>query len=60
MPISPKMSYEDIVREIISSYKEKGKIGNIKPRSMKHALRIANAIAQRMQSEKAKKKNKRV
>lgn len=60
MPINSKMSYEEIVQEIMDSYKNKGKIGNIKPKSVKHALRIANAIANRMEQEKSKKKNKRV
>lgn len=60
MPISPKMSYEEIVSEIIQSYKENGKIGNTKPKSLRHALRIANAIASRVKDQAAKKKNRRV
>lgn len=60
MPLNPKMSYEEIVQEIMASYKENGKIGNTKPKSVRHALRIANAIAARMEREKNKKKNRRV
>lgn len=57
MPINPRMSYEEIVREIIRSYKEDGKIGNIRPKSMRHALRIANAIASRVKNKPPKKKS---
>ena len=39
------------IREILSSYKKTGKIGNIKPKSMAHAQEIAAAIAYRQQRE---------
>lgn len=60
MPLSKNMIYSEIVSEIISSYKEDGKIGNIRPKSMRHALKIANAIAARMKgvSKKQDKKKK--
>lgn len=45
MPISGKMTYGSIVAEVLRSYKKTGRIGNTKPRNMKHALRIAQAIA---------------
>lgn len=33
------------IRELIHAYEEKGKIGNVKPKSKKHAQKIAVAIA---------------
>lgn len=55
MPIDPRQSRQNIIAEIIRAYKEKGTIGNIRPRSMRHALRIAAAIASRVKREKRKK-----
>ena len=37
------------IREMLSSYKEKGTIGNTKPKNMKHAIKIASAAAYSMQ-----------
>lgn len=47
MPIPEGASHEEIVRELIRSYKADGKIGNTRPRDMDHALEVANAIAYR-------------
>jgi hypothetical protein len=33
------------IRELMHTYEEKGKIGNVKPRSKAHAQKIAVAIA---------------
>lgn len=33
------------IRELVNTYEEKGKIGNIRPRSKKHAMDISAAIA---------------
>lgn len=35
----------DNIREMVSSYKTTGKIGNTTPRNMAHAKRIASAAA---------------
>ncbi len=35
------------IGELLSSFKKKGRIGNVKPRSAAHARRIASAIALR-------------
>lgn len=43
---SKKVISENI-GELIASWKQKGKIGNIKPKSKKHAQKIAVAIAMR-------------
>lgn len=45
MPIDGRKNHSNITKELITKYKETGKIGNIEPKSMKHALNIANAIA---------------
>lgn len=45
MPINKKMSLVTILKELMAGYKKEGKIGNIKPKSKKHALSIALAIA---------------
>lgn len=39
------------IRELMHAYHAKGKIGNTKPRSNKHAARIAAAIAYRKAME---------
>lgn len=49
------------VKEMMDAYKKTGKIGNTKPRSMKHALEIANAAADtsaRTPKKKPKRKRK--
>lgn len=45
MPLSKDMTHSEIVAEIMSTYKETGKIGNYKPESEQEALNMANAIA---------------
>lgn len=44
------------IKECISSYKNTGKIGNTKPKSLKHAIKICKAAA--MSSAKKSKKSK--
>lgn len=51
MPIDPTMSHEEIVRELMNAYKEKGKIKNTKIESEEEALKIANAIAYKMKED---------
>lgn len=45
MPIDKNKSHEEIVKELIDSYKKTGRIGSSKPKNLKTALSIANAIA---------------
>ena len=45
MPLDKSMSHEEMVAELIRSYKKSGRIGATEPRDMKHALEIANAVA---------------
>lgn len=45
MPIDGKQKHSDIVRELITEYKESGKIGTSEPKDMDTALKQANAIA---------------
>ena len=48
MPLKSGSSQKTIsanIKECILSYKEKGKIGNIKPKSLKHAVKICRAMA---------------
>lgn len=52
MPINKNMSHEEIVKELIDSYKKNGKIGKGKPADMQTALSIANAIAYSTKGEK--------
>lgn len=57
MPLKKGRSKEVIsqnIAELMASYEEKGKIGNIKPKNKGHAQEIAAAIAY----EKARKKKK--
>ena len=56
MPLDKSMSHEDMVSELIASYKRTGKIGATKPRDMKHALEIANAVAYNIEESKDVKK----
>ena len=56
MPLDKSMSHEDMVSELIASYKKTGKIGATKPRDMKHALEIANAVAYNIEESKDVKK----
>lgn len=46
------------IRQLIKDFKKSGKIGNIKPRSLAHARRIAAAIAYRLARESRKKGKK--
>jgi len=48
MPLKPGKGRKTIssnIKELMRSYKEKGSIGNVKPKSTKHAQRVAAAIA---------------
>ena len=42
---SSKKTISSNIRECILSYKKSGKIGNIKPKSLKHAMSICSAAA---------------
>ena len=42
---SSKKTISSNIRECIRSYKDKGIIGNIKPRSLKHAVSICSGMA---------------
>lgn len=55
MPIDARKSHGNIVRELIRKYKRHGKIGNIRPGSMREALKIANAIAYSVKRGKKRK-----
>lgn len=48
MPINPNMPKSRIINELLRSYKDSGKIGNTRPKDMRHAIKIANAIANRV------------
>src|SRR6266581_4309016 len=52
---SSKQVHSANVEELINSYKEKGKIGNITPKSAQHAREIANAIAYRQGGERRRR-----
>jgi hypothetical protein len=56
MPLDKSMSHEDMVSELITGYKKTGKIGATKPRDMKHALEIANAVAYNIEESNDVKK----
>jgi len=59
MPLKSGKSKEtrgNNIAEMITSYKESGKIGNTKPRNMKHAKEIASAIAYKKSRDSKKKK----
>jgi hypothetical protein len=45
MPLDPKQGRSSIISELLEKYKNTGKIGKTTPRSMKHAQKIAGAIA---------------
>lgn len=59
MPIKKTMSHGEIVAEIVRDWKRDGKIGNIKPRNLEHAVEIANAIAYRIKRETPAKRRRR-
>ncbi len=42
---SSKSTISSNIRECIMSYKKSGKIGNTKPRNLKHAMSICSAAA---------------
>ena len=52
MPIDNTRSHSEIVQELIDTYAETGKIGNITPEDKEDALRIANAIAFKAKEDK--------
>jgi hypothetical protein len=59
MPLKKGSSQETIssnIRECIMSYKKSGKIGNIKPRNLKHAMSICSAAAY-TSAKKSKKRS---
>lgn len=45
MPIDKRKSRQNIVKELIKTYKRTGKIGDTKPDDLKHAYKIATAIS---------------
>lgn len=45
MPLSKDMSISDMMSEMSQSYKEKGTIGNSRPKSKKKAMKQMLAIA---------------
>ena len=59
MPIPKNASVSEIIREIIHDYKRDGDIGNIHPRNMRHALKIAAAIAYRIKREQQQRNKKK-
>ena len=42
---SSKKTISSNIRECILSYKKSGKIGNIKPKNLKHAVKICSAAS---------------
>ena len=59
MPLKAGSSQKTIsanIKELISSYKRDGMIGNTKPKDLKDAIRIASAIAYGKARGKEKKK----
>ena len=42
---SSKKTISSNIRECIESYKKSGKIGNIKPKNLKHAMKICSAAS---------------
>ena len=53
---SSKKTMSNNIRECILSYKKSGKIGNIKPKNLKHAISICSAAAYST-AHKGKKKS---
>ena len=53
---SSKSTISSNIRECILSFKKSGKIGNIKPRNLKHAMSICSAAAYST-AHKSKKKS---
>ena len=51
MPLIPGSPVGKSISELIDSYKAKGTIGNIRPKSAKKAREIAAAIAYRVKGE---------
>ena len=45
MPLTKGAPVKQSISEILTSYKSKGTIGNITPKSKKKAIQIASAIA---------------
>ncbi len=61
MPLKPGKSQKTIsgnIEEMLHSYHEKGKIGNVKPKSEAHARKIAAAAAYNKARESKKPKKK--
>jgi len=53
---SSKKTISSNIRECILSYKDKGKIGNIKPRNLAHAMSICQGMAYKS-AKKGKKRS---
>ena len=53
---SSKKTISSNIRECILSYKSKGKIGNIKPKNLAHAIKVCQAAAYST-AHKGKKKS---
>lgn len=54
MPLDPKLSDQEQMRELLTAYKTTGKIGNTTPRNPSHAQQIAAAIVSRLRDPRAK------
>ena len=52
---SSKSTMSSNIRECILSYKKSGKIGNIKPKSLAHAMKICQAAAYKSAGKSKKK-----
>ena len=59
MPIDKSQNFGNIVKEIMDSFKKKGKIGSSTPKSKYKARQQALAIAFDMKQGKGKKKKKK-
>lgn len=59
MPLkSGKSSHSPNMKKMMDEYKQSGMIGRTKPKSMKHAMEIANGIAYSKETKRGKSKKK--